>query len=142
MYLVDIISAIVGIIITIMITANNELSNHVGVYSSSVVIHVIGVLSCLLFISVMRKKITGFNRTKPYQYLGGAIGVLTVVFSNITIPELGVSLVVSLGLLGQIAMSVIYDSFGIMGSLKSKLTLKKIAGVAIMAAGIAIMLYF
>lgn len=134
-----ILALLSGIIVTVMISLNGGLSNSIGLYFSFVVIHLFGLIPIYVFCKI--KKIKLFFQNIPfYYYLGGLIGVFTVIFNCLTIGQIGASLVTSLGLLGQICTSIVLEQKGYLGSLQSKFNLKKALCLAIIALGIGVMI--
>lgn len=73
------------------------------------------------------------------MFSGGLIGILTVLFTNISFTNLGVSLTVSLALLGQLVTSIVIDHFGYFDLEVNKFEKKKIIGLGIIILGIFIM---
>ena len=69
------------------------------------------------------------------------MSVLTVLFNNISFPKIGVSLPVSLGLLGQISTSLVFDYYGLLRMPKIHFNKKKLIGFAVIIVGIGIMTF-
>ncbi|NRP10629.1 MULTISPECIES: DMT family transporter [unclassified Marinobacterium] len=75
-----------------------------------------------------------------YFYLGGFCVAFYVISVTWIVPRFGVSNAIAFALLGQlIAMSTI-DHFGLFGAQQYAITLKRIAGLLIMALGIYLVL--
>ncbi|WP_040329946.1 DMT family transporter [Clostridium ihumii] len=130
---------LIGILITLMTTFNGILSENIGNYTSTVIVHLVGLLSTIFVMLFSKRKII-FNKNIPlYLYSAGAIGVLTVLFNNISFNAVGISLTLSLGLLGQSLTSMIIDHYGLLGMKINKFNKKKILGFALMTIGIIIM---
>lgn len=135
-------SVIIGMLITLMITLNGVLSNGVGNYTSSVMIHLIGLVGIILVLVVTKSKIVLKKELPFYLYSAGFIGVVTVLFNNISIGNIGVSLTVSLGLLGQTIFSLISDHYGLFKTKKIAFNQQKIIGLLIIVLGIFSMTLF
>lgn len=132
-------SGLIGVLITIMIAINGVLSGSIGNSWSLIIIHVIGVLSMLIILTIKRVKIE-LDRSIPiYLYSAGAIGILTVLFNNISFNHIGASLTLSLGLLGQSLASIAVDHYGLFGMKITKFRKEKILGFLIISLGIIIM---
>jgi bacterial/archaeal transporter family-2 protein len=136
------LAALSGALIAIMITFNGALSNAVGNYTSSIIIHVVGLISIILVLIISKSKIILRKKIPIYLYSAGAIGVFTVLFNNLSFSALGVSITLALGLLGQSLSSIIVDHFGILGMKVIKFEKKKIIGLLLIALGILIMTIF
>jgi bacterial/archaeal transporter family-2 protein len=136
------LAAFSGALIAIMITFNGALSNAVGNYTSSIIIHVVGLISIILVLIISKSKINLQKNIPIYLYSAGAIGVFTVIFNNLSFSALGVSITLALGLLGQSLSSIIIDHFGIFGMKVIKFEKKKIIGLLLITLGILIMTIF
>lgn len=138
----NLISAFIGTLIAVMIMINGTLSNALGNYTSTMIIHIIGLITIILVLLAGRQKFI-INKNVPfYLYSAGAIGVFTVLFNNLTFSTLGVSLTLALGLIGQSVASVIIDHFGLLGMKVMKYQKKKLIGLVFIISGIVIMAVF
>lgn len=136
------LSLFIGILITIMITFNGELSNKLGNYSALVIIHLVGFLIIILIMLCKKTKLSLKDGLPIYMYSAGAISVFTVMFNNLSYAALGVSIPVALGLLGQLLTSLVFDHYGFFGMKKIKFNKKKFIGFLIISIGISIMTFF
>lgn len=135
----NLISAFIGVLITVMILFNGVLSQHIGNYSAAFIIHLIGLVIIWIIILIKKVKIS-FDRSVPmYIYSGGLLGVFTILFNNISFSYLGASLTLALGLLGQSVASIVFDHFGMLGMQVTKFKKEKLLGLAIIFIGIVIM---
>ena len=133
------ISIFTGIILAIMISLNGQVSNIAGNYASSVIIHLVGLFGIILVLIFTKSKVRNLKGIPFYMFTGGLIGILTVLFTNASFVGLGVSLTVSLSLLGQLVTSLIIDHFGYFNMPVNKFDKKKILGLVIIIAGIYVM---
>lgn len=136
------IAIFIGLLLSIMIQFNKVLSLKIGNYSATVLIHLVGLIGVMALIVLTKRKFK-FKRGIPIVYYsGGAIGVLTVLFTNISVSGIGISLTVAIGLLGQSIISLIIDTFGLFGVDKRKFDFKKLIAFIIILSGIIIMTFF
>ncbi|MGG2468841.1 DMT family transporter [Paraclostridium bifermentans] len=133
------ISILTGVVLSIMIVLNGDLGNATGNYISSVIIHFVGLIGIIILLVVTKSKIKNLKGVPFYMFSGGLIGILTVLFTNISFTNLGVSLTVSLALLGQLVTSIVIDHFGYFDLEVNKFEKKKIIGLGIIILGIFIM---
>ena len=133
------ISIFTGVILAIMISLNGEVGNVAGNYASSVIIHFVGLIGILIVLIATKSKFKNLKGITFYMFTGGLIGILTVLFTNIGFMGLGVSLTVSLSLLGQLVTSLVIDHFGYFDMPVVKFDKKKILGLVIIIAGIYVM---
>lgn len=136
-----ILSALIGLLISLMILVNGRLSGSAGNIGASVIIHGTGMLAVLALLFIKRHQFT-FSRKIPwYLYSGGFIGVVTILSNNASFLALGVSLTLSLGLLGQTLASLIIDHYGFFGMTKQPFSTGRLGGLALIGAGIGCMMF-
>ncbi|MBO1583197.1 DMT family transporter [Bacillus sp. XF8] len=138
----NLLSIIIGALIAIMIPLNGILSEITGNYMSSVMIHIVGLIAIVIVLLISKSKIRIQKGIPLYLYSAGAIGVFTVLFSNISFSALGVSITIALGLLGQSVSSIIIDHFGLLGMKVMKFEKKKMFGLLLISSGIVVMTIF
>lgn len=134
------ISIVTGILIASTIAMNGELTANYGLYSASVFIHLSGLV--LTSVMIITKKLNPFSQNKaPLSlYLGGVVGVLTVMCTNLSFGKISVSAILALGLFGQCIASLIVDQFGLLDMPKHPFKMSKLFGIAFVLAGIIIMI--
>ena len=133
------ISIFTGIVLAIMISLNGGLGIISGNYASSVIIHFVGLIGIIFVLIFTKSKIKNLKGIPFYMFTGGLIGILTVLFTNIGFMGLGVSLTVSLSLLGQLVTSLVIDHFGYFNMTVVEFDKKKILGLIVIIAGIYVM---
>ena len=69
-------------------------------------------------------------------FTGGLFSVLGISLYYYTIPKLGISTMISLGLFGQLAFSVIAGHFGWLNLPTEPITIKRVVGIITMLSGI------
>lgn len=127
---------VTGIILAVMISVNGGLSGYYGVFPATVIIHLVGTIFSLFFTLKQYGwiKLTGF---KPvWIYLGGAIGVFTVVFNNLAFSKLSVTNIIALALFGQTITALIFDHFGLLGMKKIPFKKTSLLGLSFSLFGI------
>lgn len=129
-----------GILLAIMVLLNGDMGTAYGNYNSSVLIHFIGLIGIIVVLFATKSKMS-IKHISPFLFSGGAIGVLTVLFSNVGYQFLGISMTLALGLLGQTISSMIIDEYGLLGMKVEKFNRKKIIGVVFIIAGIIVMMF-
>ncbi|MCL2400566.1 MAG: DMT family transporter [Defluviitaleaceae bacterium] len=133
------LSLLMGILISFMIAFNGGLTQQYGVYTATIIIHVVG-LSIITLVAIIKRDSLFSKRCAWFLYLGGAIGVLTTVFNNLSFGRISVSAILALGLLGQSIMGLIIDQYGLLGMPKHPFTKQKIIGLLLIISGIASMI--
>lgn len=130
------LSILTGILVAITIVQNGALNARYGMYLANVIIHMTGLIIVTLAALNKRQKLLPDRGTPARYYLGGVIGVSTVMFSNIAFTRISVSAILALCLLGQSITSIIIDQFGLFGMQKVGFNRKKLIGIAFIVLGI------
>ena len=127
-----------GVLIAVMVAFNGELSMLYGVYAATALTHLVGLAVVLPLCIAGREKL--FAKNVPwYLYLGGVMGVLITVCNNISFGRISVSSMLALGLFAQSILGFAVDHYGLMGMPRHPFGSKKLFGLALTFAGIAVM---
>lgn len=129
-----------GIVVSVMMVFNGQLSDVTGLYTATVLIHASGFITMYVVLKAKHISLRSLPRAAWFLYMGGIIGVFTVFFNNLTITVLGASLVTALGLCGQILTSIVLETSGAFGTQKQKLQPMKVVSLLIILIGIGVML--
>jgi transporter family-2 protein len=73
-----------------------------------------------------------------WVWLGGLLGAFYVAGSIVTAPRLGAVTLVAVLLAGQAVASVVVDHFGWVGFAENPVTVGRLAGIGLVAAGVAL----
>ncbi|MDR0325454.1 MAG: DMT family transporter [Oscillospiraceae bacterium] len=131
-------SLLAGILIAVMVAVNGGLVGHTGMYSGVVMIHVSG-LAIITVITLIKREWPFAKRQAWYLYLGGAIGVATIVFNSLAFGRISVSAMLALGLLGESVTGLVVDQYGLLGMPRHPFLKWKAAGLLLIAGGIVSM---
>jgi transporter family-2 protein len=71
-----------------------------------------------------------------WAWFGGFMGAFYVAISTVVASQLGTTSLLGLALLGQLATALVVDHFGFMGLPEHPITLTRLAGVALLGAGV------
>lgn len=134
------LAALAGVLIAVMVAINGELTAAVGNYPATVIIHIVGLIAVTAVLLISRQKLHSGPRLPLYMYMGGVVGVGSVLLNNYTYAILGVSVTLALGLLGQLVCSIIIDQFGLFGMPKQPLKPHRVVSAAVVLAGTFMMM--
>lgn len=135
------IAIFIGVLIALMVGYNGILAEGVGNYTSTVIIHLVGLVVVTAALLFTKSKVKLKNNVPIYLYSAGVMGVLTVSFNNSSFIVLGASITLALGLLGQAVASFIIDHFGLLGMPKVKFKKEKMIGILLVCIGIGCMMF-
>lgn len=98
-----------------MASLNGMLTEHLGMFGMSLMVHAIGGILLILYLKFFvheKLKITGMPW---YLYSAGFFGIFLVASSSYCIGVLGVSVMTCLSVTGQLVISAVIDHFGWFG---------------------------
>ena len=131
-------AALIGIIITAMLSINGVLAGKIGNVLTLPIIHVAGLIVVSLVLIFINEKKNN-NPVPFYLNGGGLIGISLVLMNNQCFDVLGASLTLSLGIIGQTFGSVLVDSTGFLGLKKYAFDKRKFSGYGLLLLGVIIM---
>ena len=131
-------AALYGCLLSLMNACNARLSALYGDYSAAVMIHAVGLVVLIPFALSAWGRPQG--KAKWYQYSGGLIGIVTLVFVNIGVNGVGVTGNLVLMLLGQVTASALVDHFALLGAKRNPFNSRKGIAIMVMAVGCLAML--
>ncbi len=142
------VDSMLGIILTILIgilgglsvgmqgPIVSSMSQRVGSAAGSFVVHVSGaVLSGILLLSRGGENLQNWRQLSWYMLGSGFFGVVLYLTLNHTMPRLGATTALALIIIGQLAMGLIIDQFGLFGASIRHVDFVRLAGVALLIAG-------
>ena len=132
-------SLMIGILVAVMIAFNGGLTTLYGMYSATVIIHIVGLIIIGGIILARREK--PFAKRLPwYLYIGGELGVATTASVNFAFGKISLSAILALGLFGQSIAGALVDQFGWFGMKKHPFRAYQIPGILLVAGGIGWMM--
>lgn len=132
-------SLMIGILVAVMIAVNGGLTTLYGMYSATVIIHIVGLILIGGIILLRREK--PFAKHLPwYLYIGGVLGVATTASVNFAFGKISLSAILALGLFGQSIAGALVDQFGWFGMKKHPFRAYQIPGISLVVAGIGWMM--
>lgn len=119
-----------------MASLNGMLSDCVGMFGMSLMVHAIGGILLVLYIKLFvheKLKLTGMPW---YLYSAGFFGIFLVASSSYCIGALGVSVMTCLSVTGQLVISAVIDHFGWFGVPRIPFNKKRITCFIMILAGL------
>lgn len=80
--------------------------------------------------------LAGLTRAPVAAWIGGATGILYMAFSVVLTPKLGAALTFGLVVVGQLALSLVIDHFGLFGLDTHRANLFRGVGLALVLGGL------
>lgn len=132
-----------GILMAMQGALNGALSKTIGTWETTFIVHLIGLilLGILLGVfSVGRLSIEAMQSAPWYTYLGGIISVFIIYLVAASIPKVGAANATTAIIVGQVAMAVLIDHFGMFGLSGEQFTYKQGIGIIFLAVGAKLLL--
>jgi len=124
-------------------TMNSVLGKVIGLWESTLVVHIIGLITVLGVILITGVGFHGLakgGQAPWYVYLGGLLNVVIIFGVVKSMPEIGVGNATTGIIFAQILTAVMIDRFGLMGVEKIPFRWIDLLGVALLAIGTRVML--
>jgi bacterial/archaeal transporter family-2 protein len=115
----------------------------IGSFEAFAVASVLTAALAAAALLVVRQSLGGVaeaTKAPPWMWLGGLFGAFVVLTITVTAPRIGVAAVVALLIAGQLAMGALIDRFGWFGVEQVPLGWQRLFGIALLAAGTALVL--
>ena len=125
-----------GVLLACMQSFNGQLSTTIGIYGTSLLVHLIGGILMIFYIKIIKKEKIRLAPMPLYVYMGGLCGLLLVSFTSLTISHIGNVLTTCLSITGQILLSIVLDHFGLFGVQQNSFNLKRIPALLLIISGI------
>jgi transporter family-2 protein len=134
-----VLTAGVGGLIALQAPINSMLGKSVGSFQAAFLSFALGTVVLAVIAAFAKGGFShvGEARHLSWYYLtGGVLGAAYVTTVLVTVRELGAGPVVAATIAGQLTMSVVIDQFGLLGLPKDPISVGKVAGVLLLAAGV------
>ena len=131
-----ILAASSGSLIAIMVLFNGTLAANSNMVFSMIIIHVVGLASVLAIYRVKKETVRLSFEYPWHYYISGVIGIFLVFSNTLCFTELGVTLTLALGLMGQSVFSLIIDRFGLFNRPKKSIQNFEIVGILVISFGL------
>lgn len=136
------LSALVtGALVPLQLAFNGQLGGVTrNAFTASLIVFLLGALVLTVIVAVTRPLLPTFSdlaAAPKTVWLGGVIATGYIVAIVVLTPKLGVGLTTGLILVGQILTALVLDHLGAFGNPHHTLNAGRLAGLALMIAGIA-----
>jgi len=134
-----VLTAAVGGLIALQAPINSQLGKKIGTFQAAFFSFAIGTMLLLVIAAFAKGGLgrIGEARHLSWYYLtGGILGAAYVTSVLVTVRTLGAGGVVAATIAGQLTMAVVVDQLGILGVAKQPITALRLAGIALLTAGV------
>lgn len=136
-------AALIGAALSVQVALNAALRAHLGNAAWAALAN---TLVCTVALGALALAVrpapptTGALAAVPlWAWLGGALGAVYVASSTVLGPLLGAAVLTGLVVGGQMAAAMAIDHYGLLGFPQHAVTLPRLAGAALVVAGVALL---
>lgn len=108
-------------------------------YTAALISFLVGTTALVIIMGLTRTAIPArdtFAAVPLWAWFGGLFGAFYVAISTIVAAQLGATSLLALALAGQLLMALVVDHFGWLGLPENPITLGRLFGVLLLAAGV------
>jgi len=137
------IAALSGAAMALQGTFNAALGKILGLWESTLVVHLIGTMVALLILiagGIGFGNLDKLSQVPWWAYLGGVLSVVIIYAVARSIPQIGVSNATTAIIVAQVSTAVLIDCLGIFGVKKIDFQWIDLLGIALLAIGARILL--
>ncbi|MGW5953208.1 DMT family transporter [Bacillus mycoides] len=126
-----------GVFITLQGTFNAKLSSDIGIWSTSIMTHLIGFLiATTIFLLKKEEKVTDLRGGKKVYLAAGALGGLIICAETMAIYSMGVTLTAGTLMVAQLLTATVIEMKGLFHIKKIQMERYHIVGTIVMILGI------
>ena len=137
------IAAGAGILMAVQGSLNSALSKVIGVLEGNFILHAIGLLVVVIMLFILglgKGDLNAVGKAPWYLYLGGVINVAIIYGVMLSIAKTGAGMATTAIIVGQLAMSLVIDQFGLFGLEKTPMNWGRGIGLVLMAVAAKLLL--
>jgi len=126
-----------GVAAAVQSAANAGLSARANLGAALIVNTVLVLIGCLAFFFATGSAPVFFPPGAPwFLYIGGLCGFVFILANAFVFPKIGAGTAIALLVLGQGAAALAIDQFGLMGLARHPVSFSRLAGLALVVAGV------
>ena len=136
------IAAISGAAMALQGTLNTALGKILGIWESTLIVHVVGTITSLLIILILGAGFGGLSKMSSapwYAYLGGVLNVVIIYAVVRSMPQIGVGNATTAIIVAQLITAFCIDCTGAFGMKKIHFQYIDLLGIALLAGGARIL---
>ncbi|WP_293760749.1 DMT family transporter [uncultured Aquitalea sp.] len=131
----------IGIVVPLQAAINNQLKLLIGgsTVLAALVSFAVGCLTLCVVALATGQKWSGFGqlaRGEWWMFLGGALGAFFVFGTTLLAPRIGVAVMLSLIIAGQVTASLLFDRFGWLSMPLRDVTAPRLMGALLVVGGV------
>lgn len=127
-----------GGLVAMQAPVNSKLGKAAGTFAAASISFAIGtaILVAITAVSAKGVNVSAASKLPWYYFTGGALGAAYVTTVLVSVRTLGAGGVTAATIAGQLSTAVVLDRLGAFGLPEKPITVGRVAGVALLAAGV------
>jgi bacterial/archaeal transporter family-2 protein len=132
------LTACAGGLVAMQAPINSKLGKAAGTFAAASISFLIGTAILIAITAVSGKGVdlAAASKLPWYYFTGGALGAAYVTTVLVSVRTLGAGGVTAATIAGQLTTAVVLDRVGVLGLPEKQVTVGRVAGVALLAAGV------
>jgi transporter family-2 protein len=132
------LTACAGGLVAMQAPINSKLGKAAGTFAAASISFLIGTLILIAITAVSGKgvNLSAAGKLPWYYFTGGALGAAYVTTVLVSVRTLGAGGVTAATIAGQLSTAVVLDQLGVLGLPEKQVTVARVAGVVLLAAGV------
>jgi len=133
-----------GVLLALMINVNSELAATTSAFFASWIAHGVGSVVALLLYLIFKSRGRSHEKVevKKRYWFGGIPGAFTVVLASITVQsDIGLTGTLALALIGQFALSLLIEHFGLFNQPSVRLSLANLVPTLFVTTGALLIIF-
>jgi transporter family-2 protein len=132
------LTACAGGLVAMQAPINSKLGKAAGTFAAASISFLIGtaILVAITVVSGKGVNLSAASKLPWYYFTGGALGAAYVTTVLVSVRTLGAGGVTAATIAGQLTTAVVLDRLGVLGLPEKQVTLARVAGVMLLAAGV------
>jgi transporter family-2 protein len=130
-----------GVLVGMQAPVNARLGRAVGSIQAASLSFIVGTVALVTITALSSGGLGSFgdlSRPPWWAFIGGLLGATYVTVAILTVRTLGASGLTAAVITGQLVISVAIDRFGLLGIARQPIGLQRIVGLALLVAGVAL----
>ncbi len=134
-----------GLALTAQAGVNSQLRTSLGnPVMAALISFMIGTFALMIYVLLFQREsievLTNLQSISWYKWTGGLIGALFITSVIIIAPKIGAANTAALIVAGQILFALFLDHFGLLGFIQHTFNMMRLAGAALLIAGVFMIL--
>ena len=145
-YLFMLLALVAGAMMPTQAATNNKMAVIVdSPLLSAFISFLVGTVALFVYVLVSGVPIANLTSSKDapaIAWIGGLLGAFFVTAAVVLVPRLGVAMTFSLIIAGQMIATLIIDHFGLLGVPVKEVSVARLGGIVLIAAGVVLIRRF